>query len=118
MSGRFLVHLRAGYTHEIKCQVPAELYGRVSRAAKARGMTLTAFCRRALHDSTLDPNPAAYFYVRYPNGDTYPRLSEAGYEFVENAQRYAARIPGAKVIRAPYGAPHGDPRPPADAPTP
>lgn len=89
-----------GYDKELHIYVTAEQFDRVANAAVRQGMTLSEFCRRAIHDSTLSVESEAFFYVRMPNGDINPPLGEKGYEFVENAKRFANRVDGS-VFRAP-----------------
>lgn len=66
-------------------------------AAARRGWSLSEFIRHALDEATKTTEQ--FFYVRFPNGATHPTLNEPGYEFFDNARRFAARS-GGTVIRA------------------
>lgn len=69
---------------------------RYQAAARRRGWTTCEFIRHALDEATKSTEQ--FFYVRLPNGDTHPPLCDVGYEFFDNARRFAARVNGT-VIR-------------------
>jgi hypothetical protein len=94
-----------GLTKVLRIPVNDEDHQRYFGAAGRAGLTLAEFARRALHEATLTLE--RYFYVRLPDGTTHPATTEKGYEFIENAKRFANRVNGT-VIRASF-APAGTP---------
>lgn len=85
------------FTKHLNIKVHPDDYEKTVQAAHRAGLTISEFGRRALRDAALALD--RFWYVRLPNGEHHPSLSEVGYEFVENAQRFANRVNG-KVIRA------------------
>lgn len=70
---------------------------RYQAAADRKGLCLTEFIRHALDEAAKSVE--TFFYVKLPNGNFHPPLSEPGYEYFTNARRFAARSNGT-VIRA------------------
>lgn len=68
---------------------------RYKAAALRQGRSFAEFLRVALDEATKSTEQ--FFYVRLPNGDTHPPRSEPGYEFFDNARRYAARVNGSVI---------------------
>lgn len=87
----------AAFVKKLRVPVHELDYARFTGAANRAGLTFAEFARRALHEATLVLD--TFYYVRLPNGDTHPSRSEKGYEFFDNARRFAARCSG-QVIRA------------------
>lgn len=111
---RGLIHTSEKFEADIHVPVHPDEKATIVAAADRSSLTLAEFARRALRDAALATE--RFFYVRLPNGSYHPPLHEMGYEFFENAKRFANRTNG-QVIRAslsPGLAPSADGVPQAD----
>lgn len=101
---------RAGFEKEISVRLHLDEHTRYTSAAHRAGLTFAEFARRALDEYTLAMD--RFFYVRMPNGQIHPPLHEVGYEFIENAKRFAARVNGSVIRATVEASPAENPRPP------
>lgn len=69
---------------------------RAQEAAARQGRSFSEFVRHALAEAVRVSE--TFYYVRLSDGTYHPSLREVGYEFFENARRFAARS-GGEVVR-------------------
>jgi hypothetical protein len=84
---------------EIHVPVHPDDKAKIVAAADRSSLTLAEFSRRALLDAALATE--RFFYIRLLDGSYHPPLHEKGYEFFENAKRFANRTDG-QVVRAAF----------------